>query len=93
MPIAAKVPKIVAIIAEDNATIALYKRDIHKSPEFRNNSSYHLKENPVKFAPSDLLNEKTMITKSGIYKNKNVKHNVKFEKEKVCALFFQLRFA
>ena len=28
---------------------------------------------------SDLLNEKTMMTKSGIYKNKNVRHKIKFE--------------
>ena len=83
MPIAAKVPKIVAIIAEDNATIALYKRDIHKSPECRNNYSYQRKETTVKLAPSDLLKEKTIITKRGIYKNKKVRHNVKFEKENV----------
>ena len=79
MPIAAKVPRIVAIKAEAKATMALYKSDIHKSPELRNNSSYQRKEMPVKLAPSDLLNEKTMMTKSGIYKNKNVRHKIKFE--------------
>ena len=32
---------------------------------------------------ADLLKEKTIITKRGIYKNKKVRHNVKFEKENV----------
>jgi hypothetical protein len=70
--IAAVVPIIVAMMAEENAIIRVVdKADIISS--FSNSFRYHLKVNPPHFALDfDSLNESTINMSIGAYKNNNM---------------------
>src|SRR5574344_1301039 len=92
-PIAASVPRIVATRDEVNAMNKLLNRDVHKSFDLKNNSLYQMNENPVNVVSFDSLNEKNMITKSGMKRKRIANTSVVLDKLNFGLCFFQERFA
>ena len=93
IPIAAKVPSTVAVIAEVKATIKLFKSACHKGFELNMSFWYQMNEKFVKVVSFDSLNEKNTITNSGKNKNKIERHSTVFDRLNLGLRFFHWRFA
>jgi len=93
MPIAASVPSIVATSEEVNAMNKLLNSAVQSGVESKKSFLYQTRENPVNVVSFALLNEKNIMTKSGMKRKSNVRTSTVFERLNCGLRFFHERFA